>query len=53
MNATSFSHTNSELDSDGTIHVNEYNHKGAGGFHSKFPFDCLVILQELLSSKKS
>ncbi len=27
MNVTSFSHTSSELDSDGTIHVNEYNLK--------------------------
>ncbi len=44
MNVYSFTHTSSELDSDGTIHANAYNLKGARGFDGKFPFDCVIIL---------
>ncbi len=31
--------------------MNMYHLKGTGGFDSKFPFDCVVILKDLLSNK--
>ncbi len=50
MNGDLLSHTNLYLGSNGTIHVNECNLKGAEGFDSKFPFDCVVILEDLMSN---
>ncbi len=51
MNIYLFSHTSSELVSYSTVFLNVDNIKGAGGFDSKFPFDCVVILEDLLSNK--
>ncbi len=46
MNVFPFNHK--KLDSDGTIHMNTINLKEGGFFDDKFPFDCVVIIQDLL-----
>ncbi len=33
------------------VYMNMYNLKGSVGFDGKFPFDSIVILEDLLSNK--
>ncbi len=46
-----FSHTRPKLNHDGTINMNAYYLKGVRGFDHKFPYDCVVILKDLLSNE--
>ncbi len=50
-NVSLFSHTSSELDGEGTIQVDAYNLNRVGIFDGKFPFDGVIILQDVLCTK--